>query len=103
MSIYIIPTFDTQMATQITNETLTELAMYDEAREKDEPISVPSLRTRGELLSRAQSTYIDVCYWIDSPFLSADLSQKDMSVLIQITKVLKDYLLTGKITLEPVS
>ena len=100
MSIYIIPTFDTQTVSQITNEILTELAMYDRALDQDEPVSVPSLRTRGELLSAAQKIYIDVCRWIDLPF-SADLTQKDMDVLIQITKVLKAYLLSGKIILEP--
>ena len=100
MNIYITPTFDTQEVTAKVNSILTEIQMYNDAFQNDEPVSVPSGRTRGELLSKAQQIRIECEEWIDSTTLGEGFVAADWSVLTQIVLVLEHLLLQGKVSIQ---
>ena len=100
-TIYIIPTFNTQAVTLITNTILTEVQMYNVALQNDEPVSVPSGRTRGQLLVAAQQSYIETWKWMDTPRLSQHLSKQDFEVLESVVNALEHLLLSGTVGLKP--
>lgn len=100
MNIYITPTFNTQEVTAKVNSILTEAQMYNDALQNDEPVTVPSGRTWGQLLSKAQQIRIDCEEWIDSTTLGEGFVEADWSVLAQIVLVLEYLLLQGKVTIN---
>lgn len=97
--IFIIPTFNTQIVTAKVNSILTEAQMYNNALQNDEPVSVPSGRTWGQLLSTAQQIRIDCDEWIDSTTLGEGFVAADWAVLTQIVSVLEYLLLQGKVSI----
>jgi len=97
---FIIPTFNTHIVTAKVNSILTEVQMYNDALQKDEPISVPSGRSFGSLLVSAQQIRIDCEEWIDSTTLGTGFVADDWSVLEQIVTVLEYLLLQGKVSIE---
>lgn len=101
MSIYIIPTFNTNVVTSKVNSILTEIEMYNKGLKNDEPVSVPSLRTRGELLEKSQQIRIECEEWLDSTTLGAHFNKSDWSVIQQIVNVLEYVLLQGKVSITP--
>ena len=102
MNIYITPTFNTQVVTAKVNSILTEAQMYDDALQNDEPVTVPSGRTWGQLLSTAQQILIrlDCEEWIDSTTLGEGFVAADWSVLSQIVPALEYLLLQGKVSIQ---
>jgi len=100
MNIYVTPTFDTQEVAAKVNSILTEAQMYNDALQKDEPVSVPSGRTWGQLLSTAQQIRIDCEEWIDSTTLGEGFVAADWSVLEQVVNVLEYFLLQGKVSIK---
>ena len=102
MNIYITPTFNTQVVTAKVNSILTEAQMYNNALQNDEPVTVPSGRTWGQLLSTAQQILIrlDCEEWIDSTTLGEGFVAADWSVLTQIVPALEYLLLQGKVSIQ---
>jgi len=94
---FIIPTFNTHIVTSKVNSILTEVQMYNDALQNDEPVSVPSGRSFGSLLVAAQQIRIDCEEWIDSTTLGEGFAEVDWSVLQQIVIVLEYLLLQGKV------
>lgn len=97
---FIIPTFNTHIVTAKVNSILTEVQMYNDALQNDEPVSVPSGRSFGSLLVAAQKIRIDCEEWIDSTTLGEGFVAVDWSVLQQIVTVLEYLLLQGKVSIE---
>ena len=102
MNIYITPTFNTQVVTAKVNSILTEAQMYNDALQNDEPVTVPSGRTWGQLLSTAQQILIrlDCEEWIDSTTLGEGFVTADWLVLSQIVPALEYLLLQGKVSIQ---
>jgi len=97
MNIYITPTFNTQAVTAKVNSILTEAQMYNDALQNDEPVTVPSGRTWGRLLSTAQQIRIECEVWlVDNNFTKKDYVAADYKVTAQIVDALEHFLLQGK-------
>jgi hypothetical protein len=97
---FIIPTFNTHIVTSKVNSILTEIQMYNDAMQNDEPVSVPSGRSFGSLLVAAQQIRIDCEEWIDSTTLGEGFVAGDWSVLQQIVTALEYLLLQGKVSIK---
>lgn len=97
---FIIPTFNTHIVTTKVNSILTEVQMYNDALQNDEPTSVPSGRSFGSLLVAAQQIRIDCEEWLDSTTLGEGFVAGDWSVLQQIVIVLEYLLLQGKVSIK---
>tara|TARA_R110002167_G_scaffold167363_2_gene364613 strand:+ start:1281 stop:1664 length:384 start_codon:yes stop_codon:yes gene_type:complete len=97
---FIIPTWNTHTVTAKVNSILTEAQIYNDALQNDEPVSVPSGRTWGQLLSKAQQIRIDCEEWLDSTTLGEGFLPVDWSVLQQIVIVLEYLLLQGKVSIK---
>ena len=100
MNIYVTPTFDTQEVAAKVNSILTEVQMYNDALQNDEPVSVPSGRTWAQLLSTAQQIRIVCEEWIDSTTLGEGFVAADWAVLEQVVNVLEYFLLQGKVSIK---
>jgi len=100
MNIYITPTFNTQEVAAKVNSILTEAQMYNDALQNDEPVTVPSGRTWGQLLSTSQQIRINCEEWIDSTTLGKGFVAADWAVLEQVVNVLEYLLLQGKVSIK---
>ena len=100
-TIYVKPTIDTKGLCSVVNHCLTELQMYDQGLINDEPVTVPSLRTRGQLLCAIQRKYIMTKKWMSDPENVRLWNNWDFHVAEQALDRIEKYLLTGKI--DPVT
>lgn len=96
-TIYVEPTIATKALCSTTNHCLTELQMYDQGLIDDEPVTVPSLRTRGQLLCAIQRKYIKTKELMSDPFNVRLWNDWDFYVAEQALGRIEKYLLTGKI------